>query len=121
MGFLFMIFFSTTFSPGSGVEGVKALRYLFARFYFWCHVPGYKEVMEGCPADDTLVWYTILTGPRPHPLPHLPGRPRHRRPHAQAAEGQQGARRDLDEARVQGRPERAVQESEGRSGDAAVE
>merc|ERR1712199_97451 len=33
-----MIFFSTTFSPGSGVEGVKALRYLFARFYFWCHV-----------------------------------------------------------------------------------
>ena len=60
--FLFMIFFSTTFSPGSGVEGVKALRYLFARFYFWCHVPGYKEVMEGCPADDTLVWYTILTG-----------------------------------------------------------
>ena len=26
--FLFMIFFSTTFSPGSGVAGVKALRYL---------------------------------------------------------------------------------------------
>ena len=60
--FLFMIFFSTTFSPGSGVEGIKALRYLFARFYFWCRVPGYKEMMEGCPADDTLVWYTILTG-----------------------------------------------------------
>ena len=62
LSWLFVIFFSTTFSPGSGVEGVKALRYLFARFYFWCHVPGYKEVMEGCPADDTLVWYTILTG-----------------------------------------------------------
>lgn len=29
--FLFMIFFSTTFSPGSGVEGLKELRYLFAR------------------------------------------------------------------------------------------
>jgi hypothetical protein len=31
MPFLFMIFFSTTFSPGSGVEGLKELRYLFAR------------------------------------------------------------------------------------------
>ena len=62
LSWLFVIFFSTTFSPGSGVEGVKALRYLFARFYFWCRVPGYKEMMEGCPADDTLVWYTILTG-----------------------------------------------------------
>merc|ERR1712224_1040518 len=30
--FLFMIFFSTTFSPGSGVAGVKELRFLFARF-----------------------------------------------------------------------------------------
>jgi len=29
--FLFMIFFSTTFSPGAGVEGVKALRYLLCR------------------------------------------------------------------------------------------
>ena len=36
--FLLMIFFSTTFSPGAGVEGVKVLRYLFARFYFWCMV-----------------------------------------------------------------------------------
>ena len=62
LSWLFVIFFSTTFSPGSGVEGIKALRYLFARFYFWCRVPGYKEMMEGCPADDTLVWYTILTG-----------------------------------------------------------
>ena len=31
MPFLFMIFFSTTFSPGSGVAGLKELRYLFAR------------------------------------------------------------------------------------------
>jgi hypothetical protein len=29
--FLFMIFFSTTFSPGSGLKGLKALRYLFPR------------------------------------------------------------------------------------------
>merc|ERR1712070_904961 len=62
MPFLFMIFFSTTFSPGAGVEGVKELRFLFARFYLWCRVPGVKEDMEGCPPDDTLVWYTILTG-----------------------------------------------------------
>jgi len=60
--FLFMIFFSTTFSPGAGVAGVKALRFLFARFYLWCRVPGVKESMEGCPADDALVGYTILTG-----------------------------------------------------------
>ena len=33
-----MIFFSTTFSPGSGVAGVKELRYLFARFYLWCRL-----------------------------------------------------------------------------------
>ena len=48
--------------------------------------------------------------PTPHPLRRLPVRSRHHPQHAQAAEGQQGARRDLDEARVQGRPERAVQE-----------
>lgn len=34
MPFLFMIFFSTTFSPGSGVEFFKEFRYLFVRFYF---------------------------------------------------------------------------------------
>jgi ABC-type lipoprotein export system ATPase subunit len=34
MPFLFMIFFSTTFSPGAGVPALKELRYLFARFYF---------------------------------------------------------------------------------------
>ena len=31
--FLFMIFLSTTFSPGSGVEFFKEFRYLFSRFY----------------------------------------------------------------------------------------
>jgi hypothetical protein len=60
--FLFMIFFSTTFSPGSGVAGVKNLRYLFARFYLWCQVPGYMELMEGCPADDQLTGFSVLTG-----------------------------------------------------------
>lgn len=59
--FLFMIFFSTTFSPGSGVEGLKALRYLFARFYFWCMIPGTKDSMEGCPSDDVLVLYMVLS------------------------------------------------------------
>ena len=34
--FLFMIFFSTTFSPGSGVALIKEFRFLFPRFYFWC-------------------------------------------------------------------------------------
>jgi hypothetical protein len=95
MPFLFMIFFSTTFSPGkyssvclkvpilidavhfclaqlmpshlltvgSGVEGVKALRYLFSRFYFWCIVPGVQDLMEGCPADEALnMLYLALSG-----------------------------------------------------------
>merc|ERR1712086_634086 len=62
--FLFMIFFSTTFSPGSGVAGVKELRYLFARFYLWCRIgredtngfrTGVRESMDGCPDDDMLV------------------------------------------------------------------
>ena len=60
--FLFMIFFSTTFSPGAGVEGIKFLRFLFARFYFWCDVPGYSDLMEGCPPQDDLVLYTVLSG-----------------------------------------------------------
>jgi ABC-type lipoprotein export system ATPase subunit len=61
--FLLMIFFSTTFSPGSGVQGFKALRYLFPRFYFWCMIPGTLETMEGCPDNDTLnMLYMILTG-----------------------------------------------------------
>lgn len=59
--FLFMIFFSTTFSPGAGVEGVKALRYLFARFYFWCMLPNVQDYMEGCP-NDNLMLYTALSG-----------------------------------------------------------
>ena len=63
MPFLFMIFFSTTFSPGSGVPGLKVLRYLFSRFYFWCMVPGVMDQMEGCPADEGLnLLYLILSG-----------------------------------------------------------
>jgi len=62
MPFLFMIFFSTTFSPGAGVEGVKEIRWLFSRFYFWCQIDGVKEFMEGCPADEDLVLYTVLSG-----------------------------------------------------------
>ena len=60
--FLFMIFFSTTFSPGAGLEGFKTLRYLFPRFYLWCRLPGVRDNMEGCPNEDANVWYTILTG-----------------------------------------------------------
>ena len=62
MPFLFMIFFSTTFSPGAGVEGVKEIRWLFSRFYFWCQIDGVKDFMEGCPADEDLVLYTVLSG-----------------------------------------------------------
>jgi hypothetical protein len=47
MPFLFMIFFSTTFSPGAGIEGLKALRYLFSRFYLWCMIPQVAPSMEG--------------------------------------------------------------------------
>jgi hypothetical protein len=60
--FLMMIFFSTTFSPGAGLEGVKFLRYLLARFYFWCMIPGYGASMEECPAENRLVLYTVLSG-----------------------------------------------------------
>jgi len=60
--FLFMIFFSTTFSPGSGVAGVKELRYLFARFYLWCRLPGVKDFMEDCPDDDMLVGCVVGSG-----------------------------------------------------------
>jgi hypothetical protein len=58
--FLFMIFFSTTFSPGAGVEGLKELRYTFARFYFFCKIPGVKDQMEGCPDPDLNVVYMTL-------------------------------------------------------------
>merc|ERR1712224_407070 len=60
--FLLMIFFSTTFSPGAGVEGLKIMRFLFARFYFWCKVPVVKETMESCPPENSLLGFTILTG-----------------------------------------------------------
>lgn len=60
--FLFMIFFSTTFSPGSGVEGLKELRYLFVRFYLFCVIPGVQDEMEGCPDSDLSVLYMVLSG-----------------------------------------------------------
>jgi hypothetical protein len=60
--FLMMIFFSTTFSPGSGIPGLKVLRYLFPRFYFWCMVPVVQDEMEGCPADEGLnLLYLVLS------------------------------------------------------------
>eukprot|EP00977_Amphora_coffeiformis_P013134 scaffold3396_cov176-Amphora_coffeaeformis.AAC.7 len=52
--FLCMIFFSTTFSPGAGISGLKGLRYLFPRFYFWCMVPSIRSDMENCPTSDAL-------------------------------------------------------------------
>ena len=59
--FLLMIFLSTTFSPGSGVEVVKELCYLFSRFYLWCMVPDVQDDMEGCPEDEGLnILYMIL-------------------------------------------------------------
>jgi len=61
MPFLLMIFFSTTFSPGAGVPVLKELRYLFARFYFWCMIPGVQEGMENCPADDFNILYMVLS------------------------------------------------------------
>ena len=57
--FLLMIFLSTTFSPGAGVAVVKELRYLWARFYFWCMIPGVE--MEGCPDSDLNMLYLILS------------------------------------------------------------
>jgi hypothetical protein len=60
--FLFMIFFSTTFSPGSGVPGLKVLRYAFSRFYFWCMIPSVQDLMEGCPENETTnIVYMILS------------------------------------------------------------
>jgi hypothetical protein len=62
MPFLFMIFFSTTFSPGSGVAGLKELRYLFVRFYFYCSIPSVQDMMEGCPDSDMNTLYMVLSG-----------------------------------------------------------
>ena len=60
--FLFMIFFSGTFSPGAGVEGLNGLRFLFSRFYLWCRLPDVAPFMEGCPPKSELTTYTILSG-----------------------------------------------------------
>ncbi|GMH86230.1 hypothetical protein TL16_g10480 [Triparma laevis f. inornata] len=60
--FLCMIFFSTTFSPGAGLDGVKFLRFLFARFYFWCDLPAFQDLMEDCPDEGMLVPYTVMSG-----------------------------------------------------------
>ena len=61
--FLLTIFFSTTFSPGSGLPVVKELRYLFSRFYFWCMTPGVQDQMEGCPANQSVNMFLLaLTG-----------------------------------------------------------
>ena len=53
--FLGNLFFSTTYSPGGGLEGLTQLRYLFPRFYLWCIVPGVEAVMIGCPNDDSPI------------------------------------------------------------------
>ena len=60
--FLCMIFFSTTFSPGAGLDGVKFLRFLFARFYFWCDLPAFQDLMEDCPDEGMLVPYSVMSG-----------------------------------------------------------
>lgn len=63
MPFTLMIFLSTTFSPGSGVAGLKELRYLFTRFYFWCIVPSVQDDMEGCLESRGLnLLFMILSG-----------------------------------------------------------
>ena len=61
MPFLLMIFFSTTYSPASGLVFFNSFRYLFSRFYFWCLIPGLGEEMEGCPKNLTVL-YMILSG-----------------------------------------------------------
>ncbi|KAL7473616.1 hypothetical protein ACHAXS_014099 [Conticribra weissflogii] len=59
--FLLMIFFSTTFSSGVGLDGVKSLRYLFSRFYLFCETDGIKERMEGCPDSNNLLYLVLST------------------------------------------------------------
>ena len=61
MPFLFMIFFSTTFSPGAGVGGLKELRYLFSRFYLWCMLPDDVVEMEECPESNTLLYLVLAS------------------------------------------------------------
>jgi hypothetical protein len=60
--FLFMTFFSSTFSPSAGVDGLKAFRFLFPRFYMWCRLPDVKDMLEDCPAKNELTTYTVLSG-----------------------------------------------------------
>ena len=57
--FLLSIFFSTTYSPGAGIEGVKELRYLFPNFYVWCMLP--EMGVEGCPAENKTLLYLIMS------------------------------------------------------------
>mmetsp|Transcript_22014 Transcript_22014/g.41722 ORF Transcript_22014/g.41722 Transcript_22014/m.41722 type:complete len:422 (-) Transcript_22014:96-1361(-) len=59
--YLLMMFLSTAYSPGSGLVGIKELRYVFPKFYFWCFVPGVEDQMEGCPASRAamLGWMTL--------------------------------------------------------------
>jgi ABC-type lipoprotein export system ATPase subunit len=59
---MFIIFFSTTFSPGSGVPGISMLRYIFSRFYFWCMIPGVQDDMDGCPeSEGKNILYMVLS------------------------------------------------------------
>jgi len=59
--YLMMVFFSTTFSPSAGIEGLKALRYLFPRYYLWCMLPSIGGFMEGCPAEENTLMYLVLS------------------------------------------------------------
>lgn len=59
--FLFMMFFSTTMSPVSGVNGITAPRCLFSNFYFWRIVLFIKEDMEGCPDENVIIVYLMLS------------------------------------------------------------
>lgn len=57
------ILYHAAFSPGSGVEVIKELRFLFARFFFWCMVPAVEDSMEGCPEKESLnILYMVLSG-----------------------------------------------------------
>ena len=59
--FMMLIFFSTTFCPGAGFPYLSDLRYLFPRFYFWCMVPSVQDLMEGCPGEDVVLLYLVLS------------------------------------------------------------
>merc|ERR1712086_271936 len=61
MYFFLMICFSTCYSPGAGVDGLKELRHLFPRYYLWCMIPPpFGDEMEECPKNNTLL-YLILS------------------------------------------------------------